>query len=106
MAVNLRKEAQGRECQISIYNVCNRNPETTVLAHPNNKLLFGGGMGIKPHDMFGAWSCNACHDAVDGRTVAYHNGIDYTRKELQLLFDEGVFRTQKILLDEGKIGVI
>ena len=104
--MDLRKEAKGRECQINIYKVCNQNPETTVLAHPNNKLLFGGGMGLKPHDIFGAWACSACHDAVDGRAVASHNGIKYTYRELQILFDEGVFRTQKILLDEEKIGVI
>ena len=65
--VNLRKEAKGRECQVRIVGVCNGNPETVVLAH----YRMGGlnGMGMKPDDIFGAWACSACHDAVDGRTI-------------------------------------
>lgn len=62
---NLRKEAKGRECQVRIVGVCNGNPETVVLAH----YRMGGlnGMGMKPDDIFGAWACERCHSAVDGR---------------------------------------
>ena len=104
--MNLRQEAKGRECQIRIYKVCNKNPETTVLAHLNERLVFGVGMGQKPPDIFGAWSCSSCHDALDFRTVVSHNGIKYTRSELEIMFYQGLLRTQKILLDEDKIGVI
>lgn len=100
--MNLRKEAQGRECAIRIPHVCNKDRETVVLCHLNSKRLFGVGTGQKVPDEFGAWGCYDCHNAVDGRT--FHAG--YTPTDYLLLFYEGVFRTQKILLDEGKIGVI
>lgn len=93
---NLRKEAEGRECQIRIPGVCNRDPETTVLCHLNNKGLFMVGTGMKVPDIFAAFGCSDCHYWVDTRFGP----------EMLLAFYEGVFRTQKILLDEGKIGVI
>ncbi len=96
--VNLRNEARGRECQIRIPGICNHNPETVVLAHLNNKGLFGVGTGQKPHDMFGAHCCSACHDVVDGRTKT----AQYVW-EIEMADYEGVFRTQNILLKEGKI---
>ena len=100
MAINLRNEAKGRECCVRIPSVCNGKRETVVLAHLNNKRLFGVGVGQKVPDMFGAWACSACHDAVDGRRTTE----PYIRPEyLKVLFYEGLFRTQKILLDEGKI---
>jgi len=76
--------------------VCNRDERTTVLAHMN-----GGGMGLKHNDMFGAYACSACHDAVDGRSPV---GA-YSKCELQLMFVEGIIRTQQILLDEGLIKI-
>ena len=86
---NLRKEAKGRECQVRIVGVCNGNPETVVLAH----YRMGGlnGMGMKPDDIFGAWACSACHDAVDGRTKT-----KYDCEQLRLFHEEGVFRTQAV----------
>lgn len=99
MAINLRKEAKGRECQVRIPNVCNKNPETVVLAHLNCKRLFGVGVGQKVPDIFGAWACSACHAVLDGRGQVELGPPE----ELLLLHMEGVFRTMKILLDEGKI---
>ena len=98
MAINLRKEARGRECQVRIPGVCNKNRETVVLAHLNNKGLFGVGTGQKVPDIFGAWACSACHDAVDGRVRT-----SWLVSEVRMMFDDGVFRTQNILLKEGKI---
>ena len=98
MKKNLRTEAKGRECQIRCPNICNGNSETVVLAHLNNKSVVGGGMGKKPHDLFGAWACSDCHALVDGRTAGPIKGTEW-----EVMFHEGVFRTQKILLDEGKI---
>lgn len=89
----LRKSAKGRECQIRLPYVCNRNNETVVLAH-----LGGGGMGFKKPDLFGAFSCSNCHDAVDGRV-----GTIYSKDELELMHRQGVERTQKIWLDEDLI---
>jgi hypothetical protein len=61
----LTREARGRECQIRL-SCCNHNPETTVLAH--YRLAGTCGVGMKPNDPQGAWSCSACHDEIDRRT--------------------------------------
>ena len=94
----LRNEARDKECQVRIPGVCNKDKSTTVLAHPNNKRLFGVGVGQKVPDLFGAWACSACHDVIDGR-------VPTGWPDLQVLvwFYEGCFRTQNILLQEGKI---
>ena len=103
---NLRKEAKGRDCQIRLQG-CNHDTSTTVLCHLNTKLLFGGGLGLKVPDIFGAWGCSRCHDLVDGRAGNSMKSQSYVPLDERVIaFYEGVFRTQKILLDEGKIGVI
>lgn len=93
---NLRKTARGRECQLRIPGICNFNPETTVLAHYRMAGICG--TGIKPGDTQAAFACSSCHDAVDGRIKT-----GFTRDELRLFHAEGVFRTQQILRDEGKL---
>ncbi len=89
----LRKAARGRECQIRIGTVCNGNPETTVLCH-----LPGGGMGMKRHDLLGAWGCSSCHSVVDGAVKS-----NYTPEQRLLFLLDGMIRTQEILLKEGLI---
>ncbi len=102
----LRQEAKGRECQIRIPHICNSDPETTVLCHPNSKSVFGAGIGSKPDDIFGAYGCSACHKIVDV-DLRYHNGNRWVdEREVREMFYEGIFRTQNILLEEGKIGVL
>jgi hypothetical protein len=98
--MDLRKLAQGRECQAMIPNHCNHNPETTVLAHPNKKSLFKAGMGMKPPDEYGAWICSDCHDVIDGRRTTA-----WTDNQVLVWFYEAVFRTQQILVDEGKLWI-
>lgn len=90
---NLRKLARGRSCQIRL-PCCNSNPETVVLAHYRSVGL-GAGMGLKPADWLGAWSCSACHDAVDGRALLYDRTI------CRLAHAEGVLRTLTQLISEG-----
>lgn len=87
----LTKSARLRECQIRIPGVCNRNDETTVLAHLN-----GAGWGLKHDDRHGAFACSACHDAVDGRIKT-----EYANTLLKLFHLEGVIRTQQIWIKEG-----
>ena len=99
MSNKLSQEAKGRQCQIAILGVCNGNPETTVLAHLNNKRLFRCGMGMKVPDWAGAWACSDCHDCVDFRTK--HPSL--TNAEIKLAHMEGVVRTMRILIEEGKI---
>jgi hypothetical protein len=98
--INLRQEAKDRDCTVMLPGICNRNPETTVLAHLNNKRLFKCGMGLKVPDWAGAWACSDCHDVIDHRRKA-----DIGNAELLIMFHEGVFRTQKTLADEGKLWV-
>lgn len=91
----LRKLARGRDCQVRIPGVCNFDPDTTVLAH--YRLAGLCGMGLKSHDLFGAWACSSCHDEIDRRT---HNcDIDY----VSLAHLEGVLRTLSVLISEGRV---
>lgn len=94
--MNLRREAKGRECLIRIPGHCNGNPETVVGCHFRLASLCG--VGMKPDDRFMAWGCSACHDAIDGRVRSA-----YSRDELKLMHAEGVFRTQAVLIEEGKL---
>lgn len=92
---NLRKEAQGRECQVRLPGICNGNSETVVLAHFRMAGLCG--VGMKPNDLFGAWACSACHDEIDRRTR--RTDAD----EAHMAHLEGVIRTQAALIAEGKL---
>lgn len=93
---DLRKEARGRECQIRLPGVCNFRNETSVLCHLN-----GAGLAIKQDDIHAAIGCSDCHDAIDGRK---NYGFDHEFLEAALLW--GMFRTQKIWVDEGFIVVV
>ena len=93
----LTRAARGRDCQVRLFGICNGNPETVVLAH--YRLAGTCGIGIKPHDFQGAWSCSACHDACDGR------GGDIERDWARLAHAEGVIRTQSILIKEGVVSL-
>jgi hypothetical protein len=43
---------------------CGANDSTIVWAHSNSQK-HGKGMGIKAHDLFGAYLCHKCHSAFD-----------------------------------------
>jgi len=89
----ITRSAKGEECQIRIPEICNFNPETTVLCHLN-----GGGGGMKNPDWMASYGCSDCHDVVDGRRILT------TNTDLILCyFYEGVMRTQKILIEKGLI---
>lgn len=104
---NLRKEAQGRECQMRIPGVCNGDSSTVVLCHTNETRAACGGMGLKPSDLFGFYGCSACHNAADGRVrpVPDGSGFFYEPDEIRVMEYQAVIRTQKILLDECKIKI-
>ena len=84
--MNLRKAAKGRPCMVRLPDICNHNPETTVLAHIRMAGL--SGMGIKADDLLGAWACSSCHDAIDRRS---HTDLD--RDYVRLAHLEGMART-------------
>ena len=96
--MNLRKLAQGRDCQVRIQGVCNFDPETTVLAH--YRLHGLSGIGMKSPDAFGAWCCSSCHDVCDGRKRSVFSPSEIAQAHL-----EGVMRTQYALILEGVIKV-
>jgi hypothetical protein len=83
---DLRKLARGKPCMVRLPEICNGNPETTILAHP--RLAGITGIGMKAPDEIGAWSCSDCHDAIDRRT---HTDLD--RDYVRLAHYEGILRT-------------
>lgn len=100
--MNLRKEARGRDCTIRLPGICNGDPATTVYAHIRQIGITG--MGYRPNAKDGkfepgAFSCSACHDAVDRRDRWTH--IDPTM--LQWALYRAHIETWRILFDEGKI---
>lgn len=97
--MNLRKLAQGRDCQVRLQGVCNFNPETTVLAH--YRMAGMCGIGMKPNDFCcAAWACSDCHDAIDGRRRTVFSPSEIAQAHL-----EGVMRTQYALILEGVVKV-
>lgn len=74
-AMTLEKLARGQACHVRLPEVCNGNPETTVLCHIRRGNL--GGMGIKPDSIFAVPMCSSCHDVFDGRVPS-----GYSRAEL------------------------
>lgn len=92
---------------VRVPHVCTSGGEDTVLAH--YRLAGLSGVGQKPDDIFGAWACHACHDAIDGRGVRVNASIygsvdlDFSRDDLRLFHAEGVFRTQLQLRKEEKL---
>jgi len=86
----LGREAIDRECQIRLPG-CEGAP--CCLCHFRMSGI--SGMGMKSPDWLGAWGCSSCHEKVD-RTQ--RGNI-----ETQLDFAKAVFRTQFILVNEGKL---
>lgn len=94
----ITKHAKGQECQVQIFPYCNQNPETTVFAHA---WCEDKGVGIKSPDWFGAFACSACHDIIDGR----HQINDMSLPEIHKAHLNGVYRTWKILIEDGIIKI-
>ena len=93
---DLRKLARDRPCMVRLPGICNRNPETTVLAH--YRLSGMSGIGMKSPDVIGSWCCSDCHDAVDRRS-----NTQLDRDFVRLAHAEGVMRTINQLVEEGHI---
>lgn len=88
------KSARGKPCQVRIPGVCKQAPEneTTIPAHLN-----GGGMAMKHLNIHIAYSCDACHDWLDG---GYIQAGD-SRQTRDLCHLEAVVRTQIIMVEDG-----
>ena len=64
-----------------------------MLAHYRMAGL--SGVGMKPDDALGAWSCSSCHDAIDRRSH-----MELERDYVRLAHLEGVMRTLAVLRSE------
>lgn len=96
--MNLRKLAEGQSCTVRLPHICNGNPETTVLAH--FRMIGISSLGMKSPDLFGAFACSSCHDAIDRRS---HAELD--RDYVRLAHLEGVLRTQAWLIERGVVTI-
>lgn len=56
-------------------------------------------MGMKSPDLIAAWACQQCHEVIDKRRFVKDLDPTFVRLAHAL----GVFRTQKILMEEGKL---
>lgn len=90
----LRDSARGEDCTLRLPGVCNFQPETTVLAHvPCGQR----GIGMKGPDQISAYTCSACHDALDGRSRGVEvDGWDVIR---------AVAETQQRMIEKGLLSV-
>ena len=95
----ITKSAEGVFCQIRLPDICNHDYRTTVWCHANGSAA-GKGIGMKSHDLLGAYGCSACHDVVDRRTPT-----DLPRVEVELAFWEGHARSLVLLIERGIIVV-
>ena len=94
----ITESARGEQCTVRLPGICNRNPETVVLAH--YRLAGYCGTGIKPPDFMGAYACSNCHDICDGRMKT-----DLDWDGIQAAFAEGVMRTLAKLAEKGLIEI-
>jgi hypothetical protein len=95
----IRKSARGQECQVRLEWICNGNPETTVLAHVN-----GAGVARKSLDIFASYACSDCHSEID-RLPNLNHVVSFDDAIKIIKFYEGVFRSQKLMLDNKLIKI-
>ncbi len=93
----ITESARGEQCQVRIYGVCNRDPETVVWAHANGSAA-GKGIGMKSPDLLGAYACHACHDLYDRRRPLPR---EFNRADVELAFWHGHARSLCILIEKG-----
>jgi hypothetical protein len=97
--VNLRTLARDKPCYVRLPDVCNGNPETSVLAHL--RLIGISGMGMKAPDILACPACSCCHDAIDRRSH-----MDLDRDYVRLAHMEGVARWQSKLIQDGVLALV
>ena len=93
----VRESARGEQCLVRIPGWCNADPATVVWIHANGSAA-GKGIGMKSHDLLGAYACSNCHDIVDRRRPTPQG---MTREEVELCFHEGHQRSLLRLIEKG-----
>ena len=100
---DLRKAARGRECQFGFKSICNRNPETSVLAHYSP--IGHGIMGAKPPDESAGISCSDCHNFIDFRDLSRERRLlrdDMVRSgEFARVVLDGILLTHLMWIRDG-----
>jgi len=94
----ITESANGKACTVRLPG-CKMDNETTVHAHLR---MAGTGMAKKEIDILGARSCAYCHDVVDGRRRPPDG---YEGRDVDIAFHEGIFRTQRQLIEEGLVKI-
>lgn len=89
----LRDSARGQLCTLRTC-ICNRDPETTVLAHLPSPIK---GMGNKSDDWHAVFACSSCHDAMDRHSPVETNWPAVRLRALQ--------ETQRIWFEMGLLQV-
>ena len=79
--------------------ICNFNPETTVLAHPNKP---GKPKGGKLPAALGSYACFKCHSTYD-RALPIPPESHLTRVDIENAFWEGHARTFIKLIEKGLV---
>lgn len=97
----IRNSAKGMQCQIRLVGICNHNPETVCWCHANGSAA-GKGIGMKSHDLLGAYGCSACHDVYDRRRP---EPMCLDRGTIELAFWQGHARSLVLLIERGIIVV-
>src|SRR6185436_6940484 len=100
----IRESAEGMPCQIRLSG-CNHDPRTTDWCHGNGSAA-GKGVGMKSHDLLGAYGCSNCHDVYDRRRKPEDFDKETPRCEVELAFWEGHARSLVLLIERGIIVVL
>lgn len=94
----IRKSARLQDCQVRIPGVCNFDDTTTILAHKN-----GAGMALKSADLLASYCCSDCHNEID--SLQGNRKSDFTDDQILIMFYEGIFRTQLLLIDQDLVTI-
>ena len=89
----LRKSAWMQPCAIRIPNVCNFDPETTILAHAR-----AGGMAMKCPDTVAFYCCSACHAVYDRHDARWRQ---FGRDALDSMALRAIEETHVTMIREG-----
>jgi len=93
----IRISARNQDCTLRFDQICNFNPETTVLCHSNHGVD-GLGMGIKSSDLRACFGCSSCHDILDSRAPSW-----FSKDQIDHIFENAVSKTHIILKRMGLI---
>ena len=97
----IRESARGEDCTLRLPG-CMNDTKTTVLAHSPYKSFHGGGISLKPEDLFSCYACSNCHDVLDGRKQMPGDWNDHY---ILHAFVRAMAETQRKFVEKGLIEV-